>query len=232
MTNENEPYHLPRPDMEVFGPDQPPPDEGERPGPEQGEPPAGPGPSRRRGETHQQSRATTRPRERGLGEQRARARLAEEQAEQERAERALVERKAQVRHRVMIGAGVTVGVAGLVGAWYLLASPSTVTARCTVADGGQPNVVVDDQYCDSTYATSHGGYVHNGFIFLPIVGGGYRQYHYYYGGTGTVGHVATGGSFSAPSNTTVKTGSGHTIQRGGFGLSGKSGHIGGKSGGG
>jgi hypothetical protein len=131
----------------------------------------------------------------------------------------------------MIGAGVTVGVAALVGGWYLLASPSTVSAQCAVAGTGtDANTIVTDQNCDPDYANTHGGYVTNGFVFLPLPGGGYRQYHYYYGGTGTIGQRAAGGSFTAPSNATVRTPSGKTIQRGGFGITGKTG--GGTSGGG
>jgi hypothetical protein len=175
-----------------------------------------------------QDASTAHPRPPTLAEQRARAHAQEELAAQQEAAVA----RAAGRRRVMIGAGVTVGVVALVGAWYLLASPDTVTASCTVATGSQADTVVNDQNCDPNYATTHGGYVSNGFVFLPLVGGGYSQYHYYYGGTGTIGQRATGGSYTAPSNDTVKTKSGSTIQRGGFGITGRSGSSGGSSGGG
>jgi hypothetical protein len=123
----------------------------------------------------------------------------------------------------MIGAGVTVGVAALVGSWYLLASPATVTAQCAVAGGGDQDTVVADQNCDPDYVSQHGGHIIGGIVFLPLPGGGFGQYRYYYGGTGTIGQRASGGSFTAPSNATVRTPSGKTIQRGGFGITGKSG---------
>jgi L-ascorbate metabolism protein UlaG (beta-lactamase superfamily) len=64
-------------------------------------------------------------------------------------------------------------------------------------------------------------------IFLPIGGGGYSQYHYYYGGSVGPGGRMSGGSIAAPSaKVTVRTPGGKTVQRGGFGVSG-----GGKSGG-
>lgn len=162
-----------------------------------------------------------------LAEQRARreaeAELAARQAE--------ADRRATSRRKVMIGAGVTVGVAALVGGWYLLASPSTVTARCAVAGSdANADTVVADQNCDPAYANAHGGHVSNGFVFLPLVGGGFRQYHYYYGGSGAIGQHVSGGSFTAPSHATVRTGSGSTIQRGGFGITGKTGGIGGSGG--
>jgi hypothetical protein len=172
-----------------------------------------------------QDASTATPRPPTLAEQRARIAAEEEVAADAEARSA----KAASRRRVMIGGGVTVGVVALVGAWYLLASPDTVTAQCTVAAGAQTDTVVNDQYCDDAYVTSHGGHISNGFIFMPLVGGGYTQYHYYYGGTGTVGQRATGGSFTEPSNATVKTKSGSTIKRGGFGITGRSG---GSSGGG
>jgi hypothetical protein len=217
MSDEDRGYHLPTPDMNVFGtPDDDPPTERHQPG----------GPS---GTMRFQDEHTT-PRPPTLAEQRARQAAEEELA----ARQAQADARSAGRRRVMIGTGVTVGVAALVGAWYLLASPATVSAQCTVAGtDSESGTIVADQNCDPTYAGQHGGYVNNGFVFLPLPGGGYRQYHYYYGGTpGAIGQRATGGSFTAPSNATVRTPSGKTIQRGGFGITGKTGGSGGEDGGG
>jgi hypothetical protein len=213
MSEEYDRYRLPEPDLGVFGDD--------RTGPDQPEPtPAGPA-----GTMRFQDRETTTPRPPTLAEQRAQQQAEEELAQRREAAQA----RARTRRRVMIGGGVTVGVVALVGAWYLLAAPQTVAAQCAVAAGDQTDTVVTDQYCDPAYATSHGGYVNNGFIFLPIGGGQYRQYHYYYGGTGAIGQRAIGGSFTAPANANVRTNSGKVIQRGGFGISGKIGGSGGGS---
>jgi hypothetical protein len=201
-------YHLPTPDMSVFG-------DSDEPREHPADQPMG---------TLRFQDAGTTPRPPTLAEQRARI-----QAEQELAQRqAVADGHAAGRRKVMIGAGVTVGVAALVGAWYLLAGPQTVTAQCTVAGtGSDADTVVADQNCDPAYVTAHGGHISDGFVFLPLVGGGFRQYHYYYGGTGAIGQRATGGSFTEPSHATVRTNSGTTIQRGGFGITGKSGGSGG-----
>ena len=181
----------------------------------------------KRGRMSFQDPETTKPREPTLAEQRARRKATEDEAERElaeAAERVEIERKAKTRRRVLIGSGVTVGVAALVAVWYQAASPSTVTANCVSNDDV---LASDENVCDENYVTSHGGYYSGGFFFLPIPGGGYNQYHYYYGGSvGPGGHL-TGGSATAPSSrTTVKTSSGKTVQRGGFGIS-----SGGKTGG-
>ena len=177
----------------------------------------------RRGQIRFQDPETTRPRPPTLGEQRARRKALEREAERE-VEVAETERKSRTRRRILIGSGVTVGVVALISVWYSAASPSEVTARCA----GDGDVLASDQnVCDENYVTSHGGYVNNGIFFLPIGGGGYSQYHYYYGGNVGPGGRLSGGSLSAPSsNTTVKSSTGKTIQRGGFGIS-----SGGKSGG-
>ncbi|HEX4703419.1 MAG TPA: hypothetical protein VH352_14930 [Pseudonocardiaceae bacterium] len=217
MSNDDDrTFHLPTPDMSVFG------------DAETAEVPTEPADGGPRGTMRFQQPGSTAPRPPTLAEQRARI-----QAEEELAQRqAAVDAKAAGRRKVMIGAGVTVGVAALVGAWYLLASPQTVTAQCTVAGtGSDADTVVADQNCDPDYVAAHGGHITNGFVFLPLVGGGFRQYHYYYGGTGAIGQRATGGSFTAPSNATVRTSSGKTIQRGGFGITGKTGGTGGGTGG-
>jgi hypothetical protein len=184
-------------------------------------------PEPRRGQMRFQDPETTKPREPTLAEQRARRKAVEEEAERaltEAAESEQLERKARTRRRIMIGSGVTVGVAALVAVWYQAASPSEVTANCV---GDSNSLASDENVCDQDYVTSHGGHYSNGIFFMPLVGGGFSQYHYNYGGTVGPGGRVTGGSATAPSSrTTVKTGSGKTVQRGGFGIS-----SGGKSGG-
>lgn len=185
--------------------------------------------SRPRGSMRFQDAENTTPREPTLAEQRARRAAMEQErerriAQQREAEEA--ERKAEVRRKVLIGGGVTVGLVGMVAAWYGVATPDEVTAVCTDANG---TVVENDDYCDRDYVTSHGGYYSGGFMFLPMPGGGYQQYRYNYGGTGAVGTPVRGGSYTRPANANISTPSGKTIQRGGFGISGSSGF--GKSGG-
>ena len=176
-------------------------------------------PEARRGRMRFQDE-TTEPRPPTLGEQRARRKALEREAEQE-AEVVEAERKSKVRRRILIGSGVTVGVVALVAVWYNVASPSEVTAHC-VADNDV--VAPAAEICDDpNYVTNHGGYYSGGFFFLPIPGGGYNRYHYYYGGSVDAGGRVFGGSATAPSSrTTVKSSSGKTVQRGGFGISGGS----------
>jgi len=180
----------------------------------------------KRGRMSFQDPETTKAREPTLAEQRARRKAMEDEAERElaeAAERVQVERKAKTRRRILIGSGVTVGVAALVAVWYQAATPNEVTANCV---GSNDTLASDENVCDENYVTSHGGYHSGGFFFLPIVGGGYSQYHYNYGGTVGPGGRVSGGTLTAPSGrTTVKTSSGKTVQRGGFGIS-----SGGKSG--
>lgn len=176
---------------------------------------------------------STTPREPTLAEQRARRKALLEDEEREAAEaqaREVAERKAATRRKVLIGSGVTVGLVGVVAAWYLVGTPNTVNAVCTDANG----IVQPDQNCDDTYVASHGGHFDpvSGLWLIPLVNGGFGQYRYNYGGTGTIGTPVAGGTYTKPSgNTTVKTNTGKTVQRGGFGISGKTGGIGGKSGG-
>ncbi|SFA85048.1 hypothetical protein SAMN05216266_101837 [Amycolatopsis marina] len=186
---------------------------------------------RKRGSMRRQDAESTSPREPTLAEQRARRKAMIEEKEREAAEheaREVAEQKAATRRKVLIGGGVTVGLVGLIATFYTVAQPETVTAVCTDADG----TVVDEQYCDEDYAQQQGGYTSGGFIFLPIggFGGGSGQYRYNYGGSGTVGSQVSGGSFSKPSNANISTKSGKSVQRGGFGISSKSGGFG-KSGG-
>jgi hypothetical protein len=179
-----------------------------------------------------QDAESTKPREPTLAEQRARRKALLEEEQREEAEaraREVAERKAATRRKALIGGGVTVGLVGLVATWYLVGTPNEVNAVCT----DQSGTVMPDNDCDETYLASQGGYYNSGtgFWILPLPGGGYGQYRYNYGGTGAVGTRVAGGSYTKPSSgTTVKTSSGKTVQRGGFGISGKS-SGGGKSGG-
>lgn len=198
-------------------PDQPPQDQ-----PDQAAAAEEVSPPSPQGQIRYQDPDTARPKPLSVGEQRARQRAAEEEAAKEQAEAEAAERKRKIRKRVMIGGGVTVGVVALVAAYYAL-KPDQVTAYCTDQNGN----VQSDNYCDAGYVNSHGGHVGaGGLIFLPIPGG-FGSYHYNYGGTVSNGRVS-GGSTVAPPGATIKTNSGSTIQRGGFGV----GKSGGKSGGG
>ncbi|HEU5107920.1 MAG TPA: hypothetical protein VFT95_05130 [Micromonosporaceae bacterium] len=178
----------------------------------------------RRGQIRFQDAETTKPRPPTVGEQRARRRALEQEAAAERAATEAAERKSKTRRRLLIGGGVTVGVVALVAVWYAAATPDEVTAHCV---GDDSVLAADENVCDENYVTSHGGYHSGGIFFLPLATGGYRQYHYNYGGTVGGGGRVTGGTLTAPGvKTTVKTNSGKTVQRGGFGVS-----SGGKSGG-
>lgn len=182
----------------------------------------------KRGSMRFQDQNTT-PREPSLAEQRARrqAIAQQEREEQEAAEAAQkADQKAATKRKILIGSGVTVGLAGLVATFYTVAKPTNETAVCTDANG----VIQNDQYCDESFATSHGGHYSGGFWIFPI-GSGLGSYRYNYGGTGTIGQRVAGGTFTAPSgNTNVSTKSGKTVQRGGFGISGKTGTFGGTGG--
>ncbi|HLU57615.1 MAG TPA: hypothetical protein VKZ81_19335 [Pseudonocardia sp.] len=167
---------------------------------------------------------TTTPREPTLAERRARevaARRAEEARRREAEER---ERAARRRKRVLVGAGVTVGVVALIAVGYAVAQPEEeVQALCTDENG----VVVDDSNCVTP--ASSGGATYYGGGFYPIfIGSGGRQYHYTYGGTGQVGERVQGGTTTVPregtrvrtpSGTTLTTGKGGTVSRGGLGVS-------------
>jgi hypothetical protein len=181
-------------------------------------------PESRRGSVRYQDADTTTPREPTLAEKRARLKAVHEEEERLRTEVAQVERKSLRRRRVMIGAGVTVGIVATVAVWYAAASPDEVTANCI---DDRDTLSSSEDICSESYVTSHGGYHSGGFFFLPIGGGNYQSYHYNYGGTVGPDRRVSGGSTVAPSSSTrVKSTSGKTVQRGGFGVSG-----GGKSGG-
>ncbi|HWE91412.1 MAG TPA: hypothetical protein VG317_18270 [Pseudonocardiaceae bacterium] len=219
-------YTLPTPDLSVFG-DAP----AEGAGPAEGgtsaegaDPAGGAAPDEPWAHPHGgvrfQDAATTRARPPSLAEQRARQQ-AEEAEEEAREQQFVAAGRSRGRRRLVLIAGVVVAIALVAGLLYLL-NPPTVTANCVAADGSSADTVANDQYCDASYVTSHGGYVQNGLIFWPIGNGLYQHYRYYYGGSVTGGRV-TGGSFTAPSRATIKTRSGSTIQRGGFGVGGSSG---------
>jgi hypothetical protein len=175
-------------------------------------------PEPRRGQVRYQDAETTTPREPTVGELRARRKALAQEHEREVTEREEAERKSTLRRRILIGGGVTVGVVALVAVWYAAATPDEVTAHCV---GDDQVIQSNENVCDENYVRSQGGYVSNGIFFLPLIGGGgFGQYHYNYGGAGVPGQRVTGGSIAAPSgNTTVKTNSGKTVQRGGFGVS-------------
>jgi hypothetical protein len=118
-------------------------------------------------------------------------------------------------------------VVALIAVGYAVAQPDEeVVAHCV----DENNVVVDDANC----ATPAGSTYYGGG-FIPIfIGAGGRQYHYNYGGTGTVGTTVSGGTTTVPKGSTkVTTPSGKTISRGGLGVgsrsSGSSNGYGGKS---
>lgn len=161
-----------------------------------------------------QDPASTTPREPTLAEQRARQKAEQEERERRHAERAAFEeelRQREKRRKLLIGGGVGLGLVGLVAGYYLLATPDEVTAYCVNEEG----VVVDDDYCGDDY--------HGGGVFF--VGG--MQYRHYYGDPGSrLGTRVSGGSYTKPANAHISTRSGSTIQRGGFGISGRSGSSG------
>lgn len=175
---------------------------------------------RRQGRVRQQDENTT-PREPTLAERRARERAARRRREEE--ELRLSEEAAgrKKRKRILVGAGVTVGVVALIAAGYAVAQPDEeIEAHC-VDDAG---VIVDDSNC-ATPAPSGTYYGGGGFGFFPIfIGGGGRQYHYNYGGTGGIGQTVAGGTTTVPKDgTPVRTSSGSsTVSRGGLGVSPRS----------
>ena len=172
---------------------------------------------RRRGGIRQQDENTT-PREPTLAERRARERAERRRREEEEQRVADEAAGRKKRKRIFIGAGVTVGVVALIAVGYAVAQPDEeIQANC-VDDAG---VVVDDSNCavpaENTTATGGGG-----FAFFPIfLGAGGRQYHYNYGGTGTIGQPVSGGTTTVPRDgTPVRTSSGSsTVTRGGLGVS-------------
>jgi len=173
--------------------------------------------SRRQGRIRQQDENTT-PREPTLAERRARERVARRRREEEEQRAADEAAGRKKRRRVLVGAGVTVGVVALIAVGYAAAQPDDeVQANCVDESG----VIVDDSNCatPAPNQTYTGG---GGFAFFPIfLGAGGRQYHYNYGGTGTIGQTVSGGTTTVPRDgTPVRTSSGSsTVTRGGLGVS-------------
>ena len=173
---------------------------------------------RRQGRIRRQDENTT-PREPTLAERRARERAERRKRDEEEQRVADEAAGRKKRKRILVGAGVTVGVVALIAVGYSAAQPDDeIDAHC-VDDSG---VVVDDSNCavpaENTTASSGGG----GFAFFPIfLGAGGRQYHYNYGGTGTIGQTVSGGTTTVPKDgTKVRTSSGSsTVTRGGLGVS-------------
>jgi hypothetical protein len=177
------------------------------PGAEQGEP----GKFAAGGSVQYQDAATAQPRPATPAEWRAREKYDRQQREIEEA-RLEAEDKRHKRNRRLIGGGATVGVVGVVaGLGYWALSAPTVMAQCVRDDRNAKPVIVPDNYCTGHTAGS------NGFFFY-----GGHQYRYYYGSSGLVGSRPIGGTTVRPSGATIRTSSGHTIQRGGLG--GRFGH--------
>ena len=150
---------------------------------------------------------TTRPKEPTLAERKAREQAERRQREAEAQAEADAERSRTRRKRILIGAGVTVGLVAVIAIGYAISQPDDeVTARC-VDDSG---VVVDDANC-VTPAASSSHYYGGGFI--PIfIGAGGAQYHYNYGGSGSIGQPVSGGTTTVPRDTTrVVTSSGKSV---------------------
>ncbi len=161
---------------------------------------------------------TTRPREPTLAERKAREQAERRQREAAEQAEADAQRSRTRRKRILIGAGATVGLVAVIAIGYAIAQPDEeVTAHC-VDDSG---VVVDDANC-VTPAASNSHYYGGGFV--PIfIGAGGRQYHYNYGGSGSVGQPVSGGTTTVPRDSThVTTASGKTVSGGGSVSSGGS----------
>jgi hypothetical protein len=153
-----------------------------------------------------QDPATARPRPPTVGETRAREKAERKRQELEKA-RVEAELKRQQRNKRLIGGAAAVGVVGVVAALgYWALSPRTVTAQCVQEDASGGPIVVPDSYCTGHTGNSSGLFIYSG-----------HQYRYYYGSGGTVGSRPVGGTTIKPKDTTVKTSSGSTIERGGLG---------------
>lgn len=196
-------------------------------------------PADAQGRIRYQDPQSTTPREPTLAEQKARQMAEQRRVEAERAEQAAAAAKTAKRRKVLIGGGATVGVVALVAAMYsaseVSAQASAATEYCATDQSGQPGNRDLDEYCDENYVHSHGGYSSGGMFFMPIFLpgggiGGYHSYRYAYTPAGAtappIGSPASGSTFTKPSGSTVKNTKGSTVQRGGFGISSKSGSSG------
>ena len=173
------------------------------PGDEQSRQPGQPSPG---GSMRFQDPATARPRPPTVGETRAREKAERKRREIEKA-RVEAELKRHQRNQRLKGGAAAVGVVGVVAALgYWALSPRTVTAQCVQEDTAGGPIVVPDSYCTGHTGNSSGLFIYSG-----------HQYRYYYGSSGTVGARPVGGTTIKPKDTTVKTSSGSTIERGGLG---------------
>lgn len=193
-------------------------------------------PADAQGRIRYQDPDSTTPREPTLAEQKARQMAEQRRAEAERAEQAAAAAKTAKRRKMLIGGGATVGVVALVAAMYtaseVSAEANASQQYCATDQNGQA-IAAPPEHCDENYVRSQGGYVDHssGFIFMPLFFGGPMQsYRYAYTPAGTaapsVGSTVAGSSFNKPAGTTIKDTKGSTIQRGGFGISSKSGSSG------
>jgi hypothetical protein len=188
------------------GPQDEPPQGSGRSGEDAGSPGDEAGRDTSGGSMRSQDRATARPRPPTVGETRAREKAERKRREIEKA-RVDAELKRQQRNKRLKGGVVAVGVVGVVAALgYWALSPRTVTAQCVQEDASGGPIVVPDSYCTGHTGNSSGLFIYSG-----------HQYRYYYGGSGTVGARPVGGTTIKPKDTTVKTSSGSTIERGGLG---------------
>lgn len=171
---------------------------------------------------------STTPREPTLAERRAREQAQRRQEESARQAAQDAEDAKRRRRRILIGAGVTVGIVAVIAVGYVVAQPDEeVQAQCVDEDTQE---IVDDSNCVTPVANNGGGY--GGGIIPIFIGGGGRQYYYNYGGTGTVGQRVSGGTTSVPPDgTRVRSSSGRDVSprassgssgvsRGGLGVSG------------
>ncbi|MEV0145892.1 MULTISPECIES: hypothetical protein [unclassified Nonomuraea] len=114
---------------------------------------------------------------------------------------------------------VTLSVIGIVSVMVVgycaaQSDDDDVTADCVdtsqqLPDGSYP--VVDDDYCDDDDDDGGGGGAH-----YYSSGGSRAAYHWYYGGRRVGTHVR-GGTTLRPSDVTISSRTGKSIQRGGFG---------------
>ncbi|MDT7707867.1 MAG: hypothetical protein QOG20_3474 [Pseudonocardiales bacterium] len=179
---------------------------------DQGDGPTDPGgiPRHPQGSMRFQDENTT-PREPTLAEKKAREQVERRRQAAAQQEADEAEHKRRKRKRLLIGGGVTVGVVAVIAIGYAVsqAGDDEVQAQCVGEDG----VIVPDSNCVTP--ASNNTY-HSGGGFYPIfIGGGGRQYHYNYGGTGGIGQTVTGGTATVPKDSTrVTTSSGKSLSGG------------------
>jgi hypothetical protein len=172
---------------------------------------------------------STTPREPTLAERKAREQAERRKREEEERRIAEEERSRKKRKRILIGGGVAVGLVAVIAVGYAISqAENDVEAQCVDDETG---VIVDDANCVTPAASSTGYYGHGGGFYPIFIGGGGRQYHYNYGGSGSIGQRVSGGTTVVPdSSTKVRTSSGKTlsgtsagsssVSRGGLGVSG------------